>query len=161
MDRYQPWSTYAVHLTTLTHWALACDCLLVYLYLQGTTQWDQHTRTFGLVALVAWVFLSKFVKLIGHYIRYPVDFLLLPISIFFGYFHSLAIKVYAMLSLNVVSRPHTKLFATHLFLRSPRRRRSSAATSEYCSHARRQRTDGPCRQLGEAAMEQMTMTRFA
>ncbi len=129
MDRYQPWSTYAVHLTTLTHWALVCDCLLIYLYLQGTTQWDQHTRTFGLVVLVAWMFLSKFIKLIGHYIRYPVDFLLLPVSIFFGYFHSLAIKVYAMLSLNVVSRPHIKLFETHFSLRSPRRRRSSAATS--------------------------------
>lgn len=56
---------------------------------------------------------------------------------------------------------HTKPFATHLFLRSPRRRRSSAATSEACSHAGRHRTDGPCRQLGEAAMEQMTMTHFA
>ena len=50
------------------------------------------------------MFLSKFVKLVGHYIRYPADFLLLPVSILFGYFHSLAIKVYAMLSLNVVSR---------------------------------------------------------
>lgn len=60
------------------------------------------------------MFVSKFVKLLGHYIRYPVDFLLLPVSILFGYFHSLAIKVYAMLSLNVVSESHTKLFQLHL-----------------------------------------------
>ena len=57
--------------------------------------------------LVIWMFVSKFIKLIGHYIRYPADFLLLPVSIFFGYFHSLAIKVYAMLSLNVVSQFNT------------------------------------------------------
>lgn len=47
------------------------------------------------------MFMSKFIKLMGHYIRYPVDFLLLPVSIIFGYLHGL-IKVYAMLSLNVV-----------------------------------------------------------
>lgn len=46
--------------------------------------------------------ISKFLKLLGHYIRYPVDFLLLPISILFGYLHGV-IKAKAMLSLNVVS----------------------------------------------------------
>lgn len=45
--------------------------------------------------------MTKFIKLLGHYIRYPGDFLLLPISILFGYLHGL-IKAYAMLSLNVV-----------------------------------------------------------
>lgn len=49
------------------------------------------------------MFVSKFIKLMGHYIRYPVDFLLLPISILFGYLHGI-IKAYAMLSLNVVCR---------------------------------------------------------
>ena len=48
--------------------------------------------------------MSKFIKLLGHYIRYPVDFILLPISIIFGYLHGL-IKAKAMLSLNVVSLP--------------------------------------------------------
>lgn len=48
------------------------------------------------------MFVSKFIKLLGHYIRYPVDILLLPVSILFGYFHGI-IKVYAVLTLNVVS----------------------------------------------------------
>lgn len=48
------------------------------------------------------MFVSKFIKLLGHYIRYPVDVLLLPVSILFGYFHG-AIKIYAVLTLNVVS----------------------------------------------------------
>ena len=56
----------------------------------------------GLVVLLSWMFTSKFIKLLGHYIRYPVDFFLLPISIIFGYLHGL-IKAKAMLSLNVVS----------------------------------------------------------
>ena len=52
---------------------------------------------------MSWMFTSKFIKLMGHYIRYPGDFLLLPVSISFGYFHSIIIKVYALLSLNIVS----------------------------------------------------------
>lgn len=48
------------------------------------------------------MFVSKFIKLMGHYVRYPVDVLLLPISILFGYFHG-GIKIYAVLTLNVVS----------------------------------------------------------
>ena len=47
--------------------------------------------------------MSKFVKLLGHYIRHPVDFLLLPVSIIFGYLHGL-IKAKAMLTLDVVSQ---------------------------------------------------------
>lgn len=66
--------------------------------------WQSDTRDIGLAMLVGWMFLSKFVKLLGHYIRYPGDFFLLPVSIAFGYLHGL-IKGYAMLSLNVVSPP--------------------------------------------------------
>ena len=56
----------------------------------------------GLGVLLSWMVMSKFVKLLGHYIRHPVDFLLLPVSIIFGYLHGL-VKAKAMLSLNVVS----------------------------------------------------------
>jgi hypothetical protein len=44
---------------------------------------------------------SKAVKLGGHFIRYPVDLCLLPISILFGYFHGI-IKLYAAMTLHVV-----------------------------------------------------------
>ncbi len=64
-----------------------------------------------------------------------------------------------MLSLNVVSRPHTKRFETHFSLDRPADddhplRPPSVHMLEETG------TDGPCRQLGEAAMEQMTMTHF-
>ena len=52
--------------------------------------------------LLTWMLMSKFLKLLGHYMRHPVDLLLLPVSIIFGYFHGL-IKAKAMLSLNVAS----------------------------------------------------------
>ncbi|KAI4166057.1 MAG: hypothetical protein LQ342_000488 [Letrouitia transgressa] len=74
----QPWSTYAVHLTTISHWAIAWDTLLVYMYFKSTELWDHDSRTFGLVVLACWMFTSKFIKLMGHYIRYPADFFLLP-----------------------------------------------------------------------------------
>lgn len=48
------------------------------------------------------MFLSKWIKLLGHYVRYPADFLLLPLSALFGYLHGL-LKLYAMLTLDVVS----------------------------------------------------------
>ena len=101
-DRRQPWSTYAVYLTTVSHWAIVWDALLIYLYSDMAGSWPRESQECGLAVLASWMFLSKFLKLLGHYIRYPVDFLLLPVSILFGYFHGL-IKGYAMLSLNVVS----------------------------------------------------------
>lgn len=100
--RKQPWSTYAVYQTTILQWALLWDCLLVYFYLTGSQSWDTDSRTAGLLLLLTWMWMSKFLKLMGHYIRYPVDFLLLPVSILFGYLHGL-IKARAMISLDVVS----------------------------------------------------------
>jgi len=99
--RKQPWSTYAVYQTTIIQWALFWDCLLIHSYHTSTASWSANSRTTGLMLLLAWMLLSKFLKLLGHYIRYPVDFLLLPVSILFGYIHGL-IKARAMLSLNVV-----------------------------------------------------------
>lgn len=46
---------------------------------------------------------SKFIKLITHFVRYPVDILLWPVSILFGWFHG-AIKVWALLTLNEVRK---------------------------------------------------------
>lgn len=53
--------------------------------------------------LLGLMLISKIIKLLGHFIRYPVDFVFLPLSILFGYFHGLVIKPYAMMTLDVVS----------------------------------------------------------
>lgn len=76
--------------------------MLVYLYYKTAERWDMQSRCVAFGTLGLWMFVSKFIKLLGHYIRYPIDFLFLPLSVLFGYFHGF-IKVYAMVTLNVVS----------------------------------------------------------
>lgn len=76
--------------------------MLVWLCHRATLSWGDVRHDQAMKALVVWMFTSKFIKLLGHYIRYPVDVLLLPVSIVFGYLHG-AIKMYAVMTLNVVS----------------------------------------------------------
>lgn len=64
--------------------------------------WGEVSHDRAMTSLYLWMFTSKWIKLLGHYIRYPVDVFLLPVSILFGYFHG-AIKMYAVMTLNVVS----------------------------------------------------------
>ncbi|RWQ91762.1 putative polysaccharide synthase Cps1 [Paecilomyces variotii] len=98
----QPWSTYAVHLTTLSPPALLGDMALVFLCHKATELWDHESHLLAMQLLAAWMFTSKFIKLFGHWTRYPIDFLLLPVSILFGYFHG-GIKMYAVLTLSVTA----------------------------------------------------------
>ncbi|KAK2754737.1 hypothetical protein FQN54_006870 [Arachnomyces sp. PD_36] len=101
-EHRQPWSTYAVHLTTFSPPAIIGDLLLIFLCDRATEHWDHESHRLAIHALLWWMFVSKFIKLMGHYIRYPVDFVFLPVSILFGYFHGL-IKVYAATTLNVTA----------------------------------------------------------
>ena len=101
MKRQQPWCAYALHLATLSPPAIIGDGLLLFLLSKATQDWDAQSGQYALIALLLWMFISKFVKILGHFIRYPEDVVLLPVSILFGYFHGL-IKVYAFFSLNVV-----------------------------------------------------------
>jgi len=89
-------------LTTLMPPAFVTEGALLILCVQATKEWDAPSRHLALYLLLTWMFISKFIKLLGHYIRYPVDFLLLPFSILFGYFHGF-IKYYAMSTLNVTT----------------------------------------------------------
>lgn len=98
-----------MHLTTLSPPALLGDLALIYLCNKATENWDPDSHRLAMRALFTWMFISKFIKLLGHYIRYPIDILLLPVSILFGYFHG-AIKMYAAITLNVVSLPPFWLF---------------------------------------------------
>ncbi|KAI9773379.1 MAG: hypothetical protein M1840_007594 [Geoglossum simile] len=100
--RQQPWCAYALHLATLSPPAAIGDGLLVFLLIMATQNWDAQSQRHALIVLLLWMFTSKFVKLLGHFIRYPQDVILLPFSIIFGYLHGL-IKVYAFFSLNVTT----------------------------------------------------------
>jgi hypothetical protein len=81
--------------------ALLGDLLLVWLCHKATVSWGDVLHDRAMTSLYLWIFSSKWIKLLGHYIRYPVDVFLVPVSILFGYFHG-AIKMYAVMTLNVV-----------------------------------------------------------
>ncbi|OAP64132.1 hypothetical protein AYL99_00104 [Fonsecaea erecta] len=106
--RRQPYSTYAVQVTTLMPPAIIGDGLL-WLYLcKGIRDWPVDQARTAIYAFAAWMIFSKFIKLVTHFVRYPVDILLWPVSILFGWFHG-AIKVYAGVTLGVTtwgSRPN-------------------------------------------------------
>ena len=85
---------YAVFLTTFTHWAILWDVGLWYFI-------PADRLAFWLL-LVTIVF-SKVVKLVPLLLREPLYVLLIPVSVVFGHLHGL-IKLYAALSLNVVSK---------------------------------------------------------
>jgi hypothetical protein len=98
------------------------DVALVWLLWVGTSEWPADQATNALRALLGWMLFSKFIKLVTHFVRYPVDILLWPVSILFGWFHGI-IKFYAMVTLNevrassppplpTVSRLHRGLRAT-------------------------------------------------
>ncbi|MCJ1356796.1 MAG: hypothetical protein MMC33_006792 [Icmadophila ericetorum] len=84
----QPWSTYAVFLTTLTHWALLSDICLIYFC---PSEW--RISAYTMMAL------SKFVKFLAFYKKNPRDIFLIPVSILFGYFHS-GLKLYSGLTMD-------------------------------------------------------------
>lgn len=93
-----------MHLTTLSPPAFVGDVALIWLLWVGTSEWPVEQAAFAIRALLVWMLFSKFIKLVTHFVRYPVDILLWPVSILFGWFHGI-IKVYAMVTLNEVCAP--------------------------------------------------------
>ena len=77
------------------------DVALVWLLWVGTSEWPADQAANAFRALLCWMLFSKFIKLVTHFVRYPVDILLWPVSVFFGWFHGI-IKFYAMVTLNEV-----------------------------------------------------------
>lgn len=110
----QLWSAYAVHMTTLSPPALLGDLALVFLCHKATASWDDHSHALAMSLLAVWMFVSKFIKLLGHYIRFPIDWVFLPVSVLFGYFHG-AIKMYAVMTLSAV-RGNLLFFIVFSFL---------------------------------------------
>ncbi|MCJ1309641.1 hypothetical protein MMC25_003301 [Agyrium rufum] len=101
----QPWSTYAVHLTTLSHWALIWDCWMVYCCISAfETDWRNQMQSEWIVlsSLLVWMLLSKVIKFPRHYARYPSDLCLVPVSILFGWLHGL-IKLNALLTVTMTT----------------------------------------------------------
>ena len=87
--------------TTLTAWAFV-DPLLFFLVFKATESRPADSRRIILIAAGIWIFVfAKSVKLMGHFIRYPSDIIMLPVSILFGYIHGF-LKLAGLLTLHEV-----------------------------------------------------------
>lgn len=96
-----------MQLTTLSPPALIGDMLLWFTLVNAASEWSQSDRMNAFYALGAWMIFSKFIKLVTHFVRFPVDIFLWPISVLFGWYHGI-IKMHAMCTLSEVSyHPYT------------------------------------------------------
>ena len=77
------------------------DAALWLFLVWGIADWSADQRQVAIWSLMGWMVFSKFIKLITHFVRYPVDVFLWPVSVLFGWFHG-AIKLYAMVTLSEV-----------------------------------------------------------
>ena len=102
----QPWSVYAIYLTSFFNFALFYDSALVFVLLRTSYGRGENCRLL-LAALLLWIMASKMVKLIPHFLRCPKDLIYFPGYVLFAYFHSF-LKLYAGLTFFVMtwgSRP--------------------------------------------------------
>jgi len=104
MDRQQPWSTYALHVTTFTSLTSLYDPLILFLTYKAAAENlpGYEWCAFWTQAAFMFVFI-KTVKLWGLWLRQPMDIVFYPVSVAFGYFHHAAIKPYALFTWNIVS----------------------------------------------------------
>ncbi|CAM1504490.1 Fc.00g020810.m01.CDS01 [Cosmosporella sp. VM-42] len=101
--KQQWWCTYALHIATFTSLAFAMDPLLLASCWWATADWELQNRKYAFWAQFIYMFaFTKVVKLMGLFLRNPSDFIFLPVSIIFGYFHGL-VKIYALVTLNMTS----------------------------------------------------------
>jgi hypothetical protein len=114
LDRRHLWSVFSVFQTTLTHWSFAADAAMLWSFWEVSTNWAPQIQNLSRGLCVLWVvLLCRIVKYFKHFSRYPQDLKYLPVIPLFGYYHSLFIKSYAMITMHVVrtsfSRP--KIFS--------------------------------------------------
>ncbi|KAI9046715.1 hypothetical protein LZ554_009453 [Drepanopeziza brunnea f. sp. 'monogermtubi'] len=109
--RTQPWSVYAIYLSSFVNFALFYDAALLITLWKGWE--DMDLALFRLrgsfmdrekgISILAWIlFLSKMIKPFPHFWRNPRDILWIPGYILFGYYHSF-IKLKALLTVHVVA----------------------------------------------------------
>ncbi|TVY14933.1 hypothetical protein LARI1_G008374 [Lachnellula arida] len=132
--RQQPWSTYALHIATFTSLSFLFDPLIIFLTFQATARWSSELQLYAVFAQLFWMSITKWVKLVGLFMREPSDMIFLPVSIIFGYLHGI-IKLYALFTLRHTSwgsRADGDANDSHRM--SPRARRSESVTMPPGNH---------------------------
>ncbi|KAF2185243.1 glycosyltransferase family 2 protein [Zopfia rhizophila CBS 207.26] len=97
-----PWTTYSILLYSFVRFSLFYEAVmfwLLHLCFQSHFQTSSisYFETLATGVLAAWIMGMKFVKLIPHFLSYPVDLVYFPVYLLFGYFSSF-VKIWAMLT---------------------------------------------------------------
>ncbi|KAL8867524.1 MAG: hypothetical protein Q9174_005610 [Haloplaca sp. 1 TL-2023] len=101
----QPWSAYAIHLSTFNPPAMVFDILLAYLlyhaYDNGppTMPGFPETRSSAFILFILWIIFARTIKLWPHFLNHPEDLKYLPVNFAFCYFHGL-IKMYTLFTID-------------------------------------------------------------
>ncbi|KAF5026909.1 hypothetical protein F66182_939 [Fusarium sp. NRRL 66182] len=91
VSRY-PWSAFMVYWAALVNFAIVWDTLLIATLIKA-----EHSHASDVVLLLIWMFWTKTVKIIPHFVQHPSDFMLVICQIIFGYAHGF-IKLWALLT---------------------------------------------------------------
>ena len=102
----QPYSTYALYLSSFNPPAALMDFLLSWLLYRAVETAGPEsgfpTMQTAFVVFLSWLLFSKVVKFIPYFRQYPSDLKFVPVLVGFGYFHGL-IYLYTLLTLHKVS----------------------------------------------------------
>lgn len=96
-----------MQLTTFMPPAIVGDAFLWLFLFYGVSSWPAEQARMAFQSFAVWMAFSKIIKLTTHFVRYPIDILLWPVSVLFGWFHG-AVKVYALITLSEVSLPRSE-----------------------------------------------------
>jgi len=92
-----PWTVWMALIPALFNLALFWDAWMVYAFTQTTV----YSRT-GVSGLITWIYLTKVVKLLPHFLNHPWDFVLfffpLPVHLCWAYIHSF-ISIYSIFTI--------------------------------------------------------------
>ncbi|KKK22395.1 hypothetical protein ARAM_002217 [Aspergillus rambellii] len=89
----QSWCVFAIYLTSFVNLALLCNPGFIYSILTHPLGLHQTALSY----LLKWIFFTKMVNLIPHYLREPQDLVMLPGYVAFAYVNSV-VKIYAALT---------------------------------------------------------------
>ncbi|KAF2225660.1 nucleotide-diphospho-sugar transferase [Elsinoe ampelina] len=91
------WTLYSTYISQFQTPALLVDGFLFWLLHRATAEVNANAKSHAFLLFAFWIFLTKIVKLVPHFLKYPQDVVFIPVSILFSYLHGI-INVYALLT---------------------------------------------------------------
>lgn len=108
------WSMYAVYIGQFQSPALLVDYTLYHLLFHAMriAGYTLDTRVHVYTSFITWIFITKIVKMVPHFLRYPADVWYTPVFIIFSYLHGI-VNWYALFTMNTTSWGNTRAVVDH------------------------------------------------